>query len=206
VNVLEKDPINLIITGVGGQGNVLISRLIGEALVASGYYVTVGETYGASQRGGAVSSHVRISKEAQYGAITPAGLADIILGLEPMEALRILGAFGAPQTFVATNTRPIHTMAVATGEAEYPSLDNVKKAIGELSKNAWYIDASEIAISLGVPLIANMVMLGALVGLGLLPLSRDEMEKQLSSSFRGERLTLNRKAFAMGIAQTSQEA
>ncbi len=204
MNVSENDPLNLIITGVGGQGNVLISRFIGEALVMSGYQVTVGETYGASQRGGPVSSHIRISRDTQYGAITPAGLADVILGLEPMESLRILGAFGAPKTFVITNTRPIHTMAVATGEAEYPGLESIKQAVGELSQKAWYIDATEIAINLGVPLIANMVMLGALVGLGLLPLARDKMEEQLRTSFKGERLALNTKAFAAGLAEISR--
>lgn len=205
MNVSEKDPLNLIITGVGGQGNVLISRFIGETLVMSGYQVTVGETYGASQRGGAVASHVRISKNTQYGAITPAGLADVILGLEPMESLRILGAYGSPKTFVISNTRPIHTMAVTIGEVEYPKIESIKQAIGELSQKAWYIDASEIAINLGAPLIANMVILGALVGLGLLPLAKDKMEEQLRASFKGERLTLNMKAFAIGLAETSRK-
>ena len=61
----EKDPLNVIVTGVGGQGNVLVSQLMGRALVRAGYHVTIGETYGASQRGGAVMSHIRISRQAQ---------------------------------------------------------------------------------------------------------------------------------------------
>ncbi len=65
----EKDPLNVIITGVGGQGNVLISQLIGKALVKEGHHVTIGETYGASQRGGAVMSHLRISRREQYGPV-----------------------------------------------------------------------------------------------------------------------------------------
>jgi indolepyruvate ferredoxin oxidoreductase beta subunit len=203
VNRLEKDPINLIISGVGGQGTVLVSRLIGQALLEDVYQVTIGETYGASQRGGSVASHVRISKNAQYSPITPEGKADIILGLEPVESLRILGLYGSPKTFVITNTRPIYPMAVATGETEYPRLENVKQGISELAQKAWYIDASELAIKLGAPLLTNMVMVGALISTGLLPLKREMFERQLEVSFQGERLTLNLKAFTMGLAKNS---
>ncbi|MCJ7831036.1 MAG: 2-oxoacid:acceptor oxidoreductase family protein, partial [Dehalococcoidia bacterium] len=77
----DKDPLNIIITGVGGQGNVLLSQLAGKALVRNGYHATIGETYGASQRGGAVMSHLRVSREKQYGPLIAQGQADIVLGL-----------------------------------------------------------------------------------------------------------------------------
>ena len=67
---MDKDPFNVIVTGVGGQGNVIASLLIGAMLVDQGYRITIGETYGASQRGGSVMSHVRISAKEQYGPIT----------------------------------------------------------------------------------------------------------------------------------------
>ena len=200
MTALEKDPINLIITGVGGQGNVLISWLMGETLLAAGYQVTIGETYGVSQRGGPVASHIRISKKKEYGAITPEGQADIILSLEPMEALRILGLFGSRQTYVITNSRPVHPMAVSMGETEYPDLERLRQAIEELAQRVWYLDASQIAINLGVPLIANMVMVGALISTELLPLSREAFESELEANFKGDRLKLNRQALAMGIA------
>ncbi len=199
MSVSGKDPLNLIITGVGGQGNVLISRLIGQALVDGGMQVTVGETYGASQRGGSVASHVRISRQEEYGPITPEGHADVILGLEPVETLRILGLYGSPETFVVTNIRPFYPLCVATGEVEYPSLKTIKKSINELSEKAWYIDASKIALDLGAPLLANMVMVGAIVGLNLLPLTMDMFERQLRENFEKERLSLNLKAFRMGL-------
>jgi len=199
MSVSQKDPLNLIITGVGGQGNVLISRLIGQVLVDSTYRVTIGETYGAQQRGGPVASHVRISKDTQYGALTPEGQADIILGLEPVESLRILSQYGSPRTIVITNTRPIYPMAVSTGEVEYPRLETIKQSIDELSGKAWYIDASEMALRLGASLLTNMVMAGALVGAGLLPLRQDIFERQLKASLQKERLTLNLQAFRMGL-------
>src|SRR4030043_2158604 len=103
---------NLIITGVGGQGNVLSSQLIGQALVGKGFFVTIGETYGASQRGGAVMSHIRISAQKQLSPLIPKGKADIVVGLEPVEALRVLTQYGNRETGVIVNTRPLYPVAV----------------------------------------------------------------------------------------------
>ena len=200
MSLQDKDPINLIITGTGGQGNILISKLLGEAMLEEGYWVTIGETYGASQRGGSVASHVRISREAQCGPLTPAGFADIVLSLEPVEALRILALYGSADTCVVTNVRPVHPMAVAIGEAEYPSLESIKQAIDELSRKALYLDASAIAINLGAPLLTNMVMAGALLGSRFLPLEAERFEHQLEWTFEADKLTVNLEAFRLGLA------
>jgi len=195
-----RDGINLIITGIGGQGNILISRIIGEVTLGQGYWVTIGETYGASQRGGSVASHVRISKTTEQGPITPEGGADIVLGLEPVESLRMLGLYGSPKTTVITNTRPIHPMAVAIGEADYPDLDVIKNGIRDLTRQAWYLDATEIAIGLGAPLLTNMVMLGALAGSGRMPFGDEVFERQIRAAFTKEKLALNLKAFVLGVS------
>jgi indolepyruvate ferredoxin oxidoreductase beta subunit len=197
----ETDPVNVIIAGTGGQGNILISKLLGDALLEEGYWVTIGETYGASQRGGSVASHVRISREAQCSPITPQGAADIVLSLEPVEALRILALYGSPGTYVVTNVRPVYPMAVAIGEAEYPRLAAIKQAINELSRKALYIDASQIAIDLGVPLLTNMAMMGALAGSGFIRLEKEKLERQLEIVFQAEKLALNLKAFRLGLAE-----
>jgi indolepyruvate ferredoxin oxidoreductase beta subunit len=197
---IKKDPLNLIIAGTGGQGNILISKLIGEALLEEDFLVTIGETYGASQRGGSVASHVRISREIQCSPITPQGAADIILSLEPVEALRMLAIFGGENSRVITNVRPVHPMAVAIGEAEYPSLKDIKRAINRLSKKALYLDASQIAISLETPQLTNMVMAGALIGSGVLSLTQNTFEKQLEMIFQADKLTSNMKAFRLGVA------
>lgn len=199
--VFDSDPINLIITGVGGQGNVLISWLIGETLLENDYHVTIGETYGVSQRGGPVASHIRISKNKQYGAITPDGRVNIILGLEPMESLRILASYGNRNTYVITNSRPVHPMAVAMGETTYPELGKIIYAIEALVKKSWYLDASQKAIELGAPLIANMVMVGALIGTDLLPLGYNDFERRLEANFEGDRLNLNLKALKSGYSE-----
>ena len=133
MKTLIKDPINVVVAGVGGQGNIVISALIGTALVKKGYLVVVGETYGPSQRGGAVMSHVRISEETQYGPLIPDGGADIVLGMEPVETLRVLGQFGNPNVFTIFNPRPIYPLSVLSGEAEYPDSDRLEKNIKHLS-------------------------------------------------------------------------
>lgn len=201
MNLRGKDPITLIIAGVGGQGNILLSRLIGQGLVEKGYQVTIGETYGASQRGGSVASHVRISMECLYSPVTPEGDADIILGLEPLESLRLLALYGSQATFVISNIRPVYPMAVVLGEAEYPSLNRIRDLIGELSCEAWYLDASRIAIGLGNPVLANIVMTGALFGTGLLPLEREVLVGQLRDIFPDTKLALNLEAFTQGVRE-----
>ena len=200
-----KDPLNVIVTGVGGQGNVLISQVIGRALVRAGYHVTIGETYGASQRGGAVMSHLRISRQAQYGPLIPHGQADAILALEPLEALRVLGQYGNPGVTVVSNSRPVYPMAAAIGAAHYPSVEEIERALEELSSRAWLINATDIALDLGAPILANIVMVGALMGAGVLPLTAKEFELEFQESLPGDRLDLNLKAFRAGLAEVKTD-
>ena len=197
----DKEPLNVIVSGVGGQGNVLLAQFMGRALVRAGYHVTVGDTYGASQRGGAVMSHLRVSRQAQYGPLIPHGQADVILGLEPLETLRVLGQYGNPNVTVVTNSRPIYPLAVAVGTARYPSSEEIVKALEELSSRSWLINATDIALDLGAPILANVIMLGALVGASVLPLTAKEFELELQESLPPDRLDLNLKAFRRGLAE-----
>lgn len=195
---LSKDPLNLIITGVGGQGNVLASQLIGRALVRENFYVTIGETYGATQRGGAVMSHLRVSKESQYSPLIPEGQADIIVALEPVEALRVIGQYGNASVSAVVNSRPIYPTAVTVGDAEYPPLEKIQETIRELAKEAWFVDATEIALSLGAPIFTNIIMVGALAATQLLPLARKTYEEAIQEIFPGPHGLDNLKAFARG--------
>jgi indolepyruvate ferredoxin oxidoreductase beta subunit len=197
----EKDPLNVIVTGVGGQGNVLISQLIGKALVREGHHVTIGETYGASQRGGAVMSHLRISRREQYGPFIPEGQADVILGLEPVETLRVLAQYGHPGVIVIANSRPVYTMAVTMGMAEYPGTEKIARTLEELSSTAWLIGATDIALELGASILTNIIMVGALVGSGALPLQTEALEAELRGSLPSDRLELNLQAARRGLEE-----
>lgn len=196
---LTKDPLNLIITGVGGQGNVMISLTIGDALVREGYVVTVGETYGVSQRGGPVMSHVRISKETQYSPLSLEGEADVVLGMEPVETLRILGKYGNPNVVTLLNPRPIYSVDVISGDAEYPDLDRLIETIKGLSAKTWVVNATEEAEKMGKRIVANTILIGSLIGLSVLPLNREAMEPVIRDRFPSKAFELNMKAFDRGM-------
>lgn len=200
---LVKDPLNFIITGVGGQGNVMISLIIGNALVKEGYLVTIGETYGASQRGGPVMSHVRISRETQCSPFIPDGHADIILGMEPVETLRMMRQFGNPDVVTIINPRPIYSIDVTGGQAEYPDLDKLMETIKEMSAKTWIVNATEEAQKMGNPIFANSILIGAIIGSGVLPLDEKSVEPILQETFPKE-IEANMKAFNKGIELVKQ--
>jgi len=195
---LAKDPFNVIIGGVGGQGNVLASQILGQMLVTRGYVITIGETYGASQRGGAVMSHLRLSEKDQFSPLIPEGGCDLLVSLEPVEALRILEPYGHPGVMTLINTRPIFPMDVISGNSAYPEISKVVAKIQTLSKRTWTINATEIALEMGDPIFSNMAMLGALSATGTLPLARQGFEETIKELLPLHKLSDNLKAFDHG--------
>ena len=195
---LLHDPYNLIITGVGGQGNVLASRMVGDMLARMGFFVTIGETFGASQRGGSVMSHLRISSESNLSPQIPKGSAHMVVALEPTEAIRVLKDYGNPEIKVLCNTRPIHSIGVICGEQNYPSLDEIKNWIKELSEESWFLDTTEAAVKLGNPILGNTICVGALAGSRVLPISRDVFEDAVTRKMSPDKVDLNLSAYDMG--------
>ena len=196
---INEEPINLVISGVGGQGNILLSRLIGRSLLKKGYLVSIGETLGVAQRGGAVMSNIRISEKMPFGPLTPEGKAHLIVSLEPLETLRMLSRYGNPGVTTLTNFRPTLTVDVLTRKDEYPDHATLKQAIDTLSGEAFFLDATAMALKLGNPIITNVIMMGALIGLDMIPLTREDIEAEIKASFSGDRAELNLKALAQGI-------
>jgi indolepyruvate ferredoxin oxidoreductase beta subunit len=193
-----KESYNLIIAGVGGQGNVLASQLIGQVFIRKGYFVTIGETYGASQRGGAVMSHIRISKRKQLSPLIPKGKADVFMALEPVEAIRVLIPYGSPDVVALVNTRPLYPVDVTAGEATYPEIEEIKGCLENLSRKVYFIDATEKAVQMGLPILGNMIMIGALIELGLLPFNYEDFCDILSTNFDKKELALNIQAIGEG--------
>ncbi len=198
IKEMEKDPWNMIIAGVGGQGNVLASQILGQMLVTEDFYVTIGETYGLSQRGGSVMSHLRISRKDQFSPLIPKGTCDFVMGLEPIEALRVLQQFGNPNVQLLINTRPIYPMDVIAGNATYPEVDTVLENIHKLSQKVWTINATEIALEMGDPIFSNMVMIGAFSDLELLPVNRPGFQEVIEDVLPAKKLTSNLDAFDRG--------
>lgn len=196
----------MIITGVGGQGNVLASQIIGQILIQKGYIITIGETYGVSQRGGSVMSHLRISRRAQFSPLIPEGKCDFVLGLEPAEALRVLGHCGNPEVLMLVNVRPIFPIDVISGDATYPQVDLILERIKGLCRKLQTVNATGIALEIGNPILSNIVMLGALSVLDILPMDRDEFHRVIEEVLPAARLTANLEAFDRGRSALRESA
>lgn len=193
-----KDPYNVIVAGVGGQGNVVGSQLMGSVLVNMGFRVTIGETYGASQRGGSVMSHLRISKVRQYGPLIPPRSADLVMALEPSEAARVLGRYGNPDTVGVINSRPVYPVDVISGVLSYPAVDELLQAVGSLCSRTYVLDATDRALKLGNPILANIIMLGAVAGAGLLPITESGLEAAIRDQMSADKVDINLVAFRIG--------
>lgn len=198
--IIPKDPYNVIITGVGGQGNVLASRVLGNMLTAKGCIVTIGETFGASQRGGSVMSHLRVSMDSTWSPQIPKGNADMVVALEPTEGLRVLHQYGHPGVKAVINTRPIHSVGVICGEQAYPGFDDIRKWADEMTDGAWFVDATNEAMKMGNPIFGNIMMIGALAGLNILPLDRETFEAVMTMAMGPDKVPINLEAFEKGIS------
>ena len=196
--------VNIVICGIGGQGNILASGLMGSALVEKGYKVSVGETYGASQRGGSVMSHLRFSDETERGVLIPEGKADIVIAFEPVEALRILRVYGNENTVCIYDPRPAYPLGVLIGEADYPSLEEIRKEINETCKEAYELNATDIALEVGNSKIANIVLMGALAALPNMPVEPSDFFYVLSENFNEKLTEINKKAFNAGYDEITK--
>ncbi len=194
----QTELLNLIICGIGGQGNIRVSRMIGKILNDKGFYVNIGETFGAAQRGGSVFSCMRVSKEKNYGPLIPKGQADLILSLEPLEALRMLGVFGNFEVATIVNTRPVYPVGVLSGQFDYPNVESVLENIQGLSGKYWAVNATDMAMELKAPIVSNIIMLGALAESGIIPLDVEDVHKEIENSFPPALVELNLRALKMG--------
>lgn len=199
----HKDPLNLIIAGIGGQGNILLSRMIGRILTRKGNLVNIGETFGAAQRGGSVFSSMRVSSKRDYGPLIPEGCAHLILSLEPLETLRMLSVFGNDEVKTVTNTDPIYPVGVLSKRLTYPDLGQLKGAVKELSGASWFVDATKLALELNSPIVANIVMLGAATVVEEILLTEADVEEEIRSTFPPTKVDLNLVAMRAGIKAAS---
>ncbi len=202
MNKLAKDPINVVVAGVGGQGNVMVTLVLGNTLVHDGYFVTIGETYGASQRGGSVMSHLKISAAKQFSPLIPEGQADIVLGMEPVETLRILKSFGNQNVVTVLNPRPIHPVDFTGSGAGYPNMEELIEQIKSMSAKTYVVAATEEAQKLGNPMLANMILIGSLIQTGLVAISQEAIEKTIKEMFP-KAVAPNLKALKAGMELVS---
>lgn len=123
----------------------------------------------------------------------------MVIALEPTEAIRVLSNYGNPETNVLCNTRPIRSIAVISGEVDYPTIEDMKKWISELSKDAWFFNATDAAMKMGNPIFGNIMLVGALAGTNVLPLDREGFEKIISETMPPDKVESNLSAYDAGV-------
>lgn len=187
---------DIILCGVGGQGILSIATIIGEAAIKDGLYIKQAEVHGMSQRGGDVQSNLRISSEPINSDLIAEGQADVIISMEPMEALRYLPYLNKKTGWIITSSVPFVNIP------NYPDMDKIKEEYSKLN-NVVFIDIEQLAKDNNVPRSANMILLGAAqksLGIGY-----EEIKAALSRVFarKGEEVVnANIKALNIGIGES----
>lgn len=184
---------DIILCGVGGQGILSIATIIGEAAMKEGLYIKQAEVHGMSQRGGDVQSNLRLSSSPIHSDLIGNGQADVIISMEPMEALRYLPYLNKETGWIITSSVPFVNIP------NYPDMEQINSEYANM-KNAISIDIEKLAKDNGIPRSANVILLGA--ALKALGIEREMVENAIRTVFgrKGESVVeANIKALAIGI-------
>lgn len=190
----------VMIVAVGGQGNLLAAKVLGEAALLAGIEVRMSEIHGMAQRGGVVESAI-VFGDARSSLIAD-GEADILAGFEPLETLRAVAKCNK-NTVVITSTAPLPPFAAAVGKVAYPDFASVQQQILERAGSLTAFDAAALAREAGNVMAVNMVILGALTATRLLPVSEEHIRETIRRKTRQNFVETNLKAFELGLNQKS---
>ncbi len=199
--IMPAKEFSVYMSGVGGQGLVLLSNVIGSACAYAGIRAITGEQHGLSQRSGSINVHMRIGEDVRSPLI-PIGSADAILSLEALEALRYV-EYLRPGGVVLMNSRiqrPVVETKAHTQDktARYMTVEDVKSRVSQVTDKIATLDALELAKKAGNPLTENVVMLGALSTLDTFPVPEQALKKSISENVPKKAVEVNLKAFDLG--------
>jgi indolepyruvate ferredoxin oxidoreductase beta subunit len=188
---------NVAIVGVGGQGILTLAEVVTAAAFKQGYDVRMSELHGLSQRGGSVPCQVRFGEKV-YSSLVKAGHADLVISLEPLEALRAAKLGSAEKTVFITNTRKVVPVSVTALGEKYPELDEIKAKLKGFSKQVIDVDATGIAErETGSAVTSNIYMLGIASARGLIPIKRELILEAIKESVPEKYFEMNRKIFEL---------
>ena len=190
-----KNKTNIVLTGVGGQGVITAANILGKAAVKAKLNVYVSEVHGMAQRGGSVNCSVRIGNVS--GPLVANGTADAIVSTEPIEALRYV-QFSNKNTKIITDITPVIPFTVSSGGEEYPDLNLVFKELSNYGK-LYKIDAVKIARDAGALITKNIVVLGALAAVDVLPFKSEILLNTILENIPPKFREINKKAFENGL-------
>ncbi len=186
---------NIYISGVGGQGIIKTSTVIGEAAMKSNMPVVMSEVHGMAQRGGGVSTELKIGDA--YSPIIVKGSADLLISFEPIEALRAIPKISV-KTSVVVNKSPIYPFNLAAGDISYPDIETVIDELNNKSKNVFALEADQMARESGHILSMNMVMLGASTAVNGFPIRKEIIINSMEANLPHKSMDINLKAFEKG--------
>ena len=182
---------SIVVTGIGGQGQITIGTILGQALLRKGYNVRVGEVHGLSQRGGSVVVFVKYGKGVPSSIVT-AGEADALIGLEMIESLRRVPLVSRDGLLI------VNEFFLPPPASKPLSRKDVEDALKSIGTKTVFINANELALKAGSQIASNIVMVGALVGSGKVDLTLEDVSNILSERFKGKTLEINMNALRMG--------
>ena len=185
----------IFFTGVGGQGTLLATRVLGEAALVANIPVVVSEIHGMAQRGGVVESAVVMGKVRS--PVISDGEVDILMAFEPLEALRAARKCSA-RSLVICNTSPVAPFSVSSGRDQYPEVPGMMQEISHMVSNLIAYDARALAREAGSELSVNMVMLGTLMRHAKMPFDEKVVKKVINTRTKKAFLDINLKAFDLG--------
>lgn len=201
-NTTNTDVISIAITGVGGQGVLTLAEILAKAALADSYNVRVGEIHGMAQRGGHVVCTVRIGTGAK-GPIIDSGTAQLVVGFEPVETIREVHMV-KKDGYVLLNSHIQYPVAVSMGKAEYPNNDTVLKTLNEFCNNIIEFDAMELAKQAGSSRSMNIVLFGAIIGTGLIPVGKETAIEAVRNAFPAKFEKINVEAFNLGFTKINE--
>ena len=185
----------IFLAGVGGQGILSVTDILCNAAVDMGFRVHGSETHGMSQRGGSVFSNVRFGDV--YSPLIMERDSDVLLAFEPTEALRYANFIKNSGIFLV-NIHPIPSPSFTMTKSSYPEIDSIISALKSYSPNIISLNATKLASDIGMPIVQNIVMLGALSAVPELPLTIESLKAALKKQFKPKYFDLNLQAFEIG--------
>ena len=188
-----KKSFDVLIVGIGGQGTILASNVLGDACVIEGRHVRGAETHGMSQRGGSVETHIRI--DGKFGPLIAPGTADLLIAFDVLEAVRYRH-FLKPDGMMVVSREMVVPTSVFSGKQPVPRLEDIEAELKAGKAKVILVDAADIAARAGNPLAANIVLLGA--ASHILPLAAESLSEAVRRNVPPKTVQINEKAFDLG--------
>lgn len=187
---------NVVLAGVGGQGTILAAEILGVAAVKDGLNVRVSEIHGMAQRGGAVTSSVRIGENVLSPTVLD-GQADVLLGFEPLETVRNLKS-ASGETLVILSDECIPPTELSAMNVAYPTMDEILEKIRRFTEKIIVVETGRLAGEAGSSLTRNTVLIGALAATGKAPVRVESLKEALRELVPTKHVEMNLKAFELG--------